>query len=52
MEGVMDTAGAPADRLHAARAPRPYRISLFSQPMKTAVPISKERLNKLWQQLP
>ncbi len=29
-----------------------YRISLFSQPMKTAVPISKERLNKLWQQLP
>ena len=28
-----------------------YRISLFSQPMKTAVPISKERLNKLWQQL-
>ena len=28
-----------------------YRISLFSQPMKTAVPISNERLNKLWQQL-
>jgi ATP-dependent helicase HrpA len=29
-----------------------YRISLFSQPMKTAVPISKERLERLWQQLP
>jgi ATP-dependent helicase HrpA len=28
-----------------------YRTSLFSQPMKTAVPISNERLNKLWQQL-
>ena len=28
-----------------------YRISLFSQPMKTAVPVSAERLNRVWQQL-
>lgn len=28
-----------------------YRISLFAQPMKTAVPVSVERLNRLWAQL-
>ncbi len=28
-----------------------YRISLFSQPMKTAVPVSAERLDRLWSQL-
>ncbi|HEX5276654.1 MAG TPA: ATP-dependent RNA helicase HrpA [Fluviicoccus sp.] len=28
-----------------------YRISLFSQPMKTAVPVSAQRLDKLWSEL-
>ena len=28
-----------------------YRISLFSQPLKTAVPVSAERLDRLWSQL-
>ena len=28
-----------------------YRISLFAQPMKTAVPVSAERLDRLWVQL-
>lgn len=29
-----------------------YRVSLFAQQLKTAVPVSPERLNKLWSQLP
>jgi len=28
-----------------------YRISVFSQPLKTAVPVSAERLDRLWSQL-
>lgn len=28
-----------------------YRINLFAQPMKTLVPVSEKRLDKLWQQL-
>lgn len=28
-----------------------YRISIFSQPLKTAVPVSAERLSRLWSQL-
>ena len=28
-----------------------YRISLFSQPMKTAVPVSAQRLDKMWSEL-
>lgn len=29
-----------------------YRVSLFAQQLKTAVPVSAERLKKLWAQLP
>lgn len=29
-----------------------YRVSLFAQPMKTAVPVSRARLNKLWDTIP
>ncbi len=28
-----------------------YRVSLFAQPMKTAVPVSAARLNKLWAEI-
>lgn len=28
-----------------------YRISVFSQPLKTAVPVSAERLDRMWSQL-
>lgn len=28
-----------------------YRVSLFAQPLKTAVPVSRERLVKLWAQI-
>jgi len=28
-----------------------YRISMFSQPLKTAVPVSAERLDRLWSEL-
>jgi ATP-dependent helicase HrpA len=29
-----------------------YRVSLFAQPMKTAVPVSAARLDKLWEDIP
>ncbi|MEL0028528.1 MAG: DUF3418 domain-containing protein, partial [Perlucidibaca sp.] len=48
---VMARGGDPAPLDEYRWLLEEYRISLFSQPMKTAVPVSAERLDRLWSQL-